>query len=412
MRFYLLILLYALTNSLIAQEYTELIIKNKIDHLSTLAREPMVAEHPNGSLFVSGYMNATDSPQLWESKDGGKTWQAVYVGSAKDGAQGNSDVDLFIDKEGNIFLLSMTYTKLPENLDNFDFSTMKGEQITLGVSRDDGKSWDWQFISRGNYDDRPWITATTNGNLHIIWNDGKGVHHRVSKNAGKSWEERPAVNPKGGSSHLVSGPNGRLAVRVSPMSASGFQMDEGVDFIRLSMDQGESWKNVYLPGNRDWNEDFSGIPRWVEPLAFDTNGNLYAMWSEGKEMKLAKSLDNGDNWAEFTISQGQDTTYFPYMVASEQGLLCTWLSGFSENIRHHAAVVNVEEDRIKVQSIDPQKLDIWSRFAMGEYERYTGGEYFPIIPLSNGNIGMVTTIQNSKAGRLGFSWWELELSTF
>ncbi|MEM8901750.1 MAG: sialidase family protein [Bacteroidota bacterium] len=412
MRFYFLVFLYVCTHPLIAQEHTELIIKNKIDHLSSLAREPMVAEHPNGSLFVTGYTNGTDSPQLWESKDGGKNWQAVYVGSAEDGAQGNSDVDLFIDDEGNIFLLSMTYTKLPEDLENFDFSTMKGEQITLGVSRDEGQSWDWQFISRGDYDDRPWITATTNGNLHIIWNDGKGVHHRVSKDAGESWDEMPAVNPKGGSSHMTSGPDGQLAVRVSPMSASGFQMDEGVDLIRLSLDQGESWKDVSLPGNRDWNQDMSGIPRWVEPLAFDTDNTLYAMWSEGSQMKLAKSADNGDSWEEFIISQGQDTTYFPYMVASEQGLLCTWLSGFSENIRHHAAVVNIDEDVVKVHSIDPQKLDIWSRFAVGTYERYTGGEYFPIIPLSNGNIGMVTTIQNAKAERLGFSWWELKLSAF
>ena len=287
MRLYILALLFVLTNYSIAQDHTELIIKHKIDHLSSLAREPMAAEHPNGSLFVTGYTNGTDSPQLWESKDGGKNWQAVYVGTAEDGAQGNSDVDLLIDEAGNIFLLSMTYTKLPEDLDNFDFSTMKGEQITVGVSRDEGQSWDWQFISRGDYDDRPWITATTNGNLHIIWNDGKGVHHRISRDAGESWEERPAVNPQGGSSHMTSGPDGQLAVRVSPMSASGFQMDEGVDLIRLSLDQGESWKDVSLPGTRDWNQDMSGVPRWVEPLAFDAENNLYAMWSEGSQMKLA-----------------------------------------------------------------------------------------------------------------------------
>ena len=68
MRFYFLVFLYACTHSLMAQEHTELIIKNKIDHLSSLAREPMVVEHPNGSLFVTGYTNGTDSPQLWESK--------------------------------------------------------------------------------------------------------------------------------------------------------------------------------------------------------------------------------------------------------------------------------------------------------------------------------------------------------
>lgn len=412
MRVYLLVLLTILIISVQAQDHTELIIVNKIDHLSTLAREPMVAEHPNGSLFVTGYMNGSDSPQLWESRDYGKTWQSVDVGTPDEGAQGNSDVDLYIDSLGNIFLLSMTYTKLPEDISNFDFATMKGEQIIIGVSRDEGKSWDWEVISQRDYDDRPWITASSNGDMHIIWNDGKGVHYASSKDAGKSWQRQPDVHSKGGSSFLASGPHGQLAVRVSPMSASGFQMDKGVDFIRLSLDEGKSWQDVALPGNRDWSEDFSGIPRWVEPVAFDREDNLYAMWSEGKEMKLAMSTDYGESWQEYVISHTQDTTYYPYMVMSKQGLLCTWTSGFNEHIRHYAAVVKMDVTNVKVYTVDPLKLDMWSRFSVGEYQRSTGGEYFPIISLANGNIGMVTTIQNSQANRVGFSWWELRLSEF
>ena len=98
------------------------------------------------------------------------------------------------------------------------------------------------------------------------------------------------------------------------------------------------------------------------------------------------------------------------MKASTHGLLCTWVSDFKNDIRHHAAVVKLDGEKVKPFKIEPQKLDAWSRFDIGEYTRGTGGEYFPVIPLSIGNIGMVTTIQNSRKGRYVFTWWELDLN--
>ncbi|MEN1786293.1 MAG: sialidase family protein [Bacteroidota bacterium] len=396
----------------IAQSHTELIVKNKIDHITTLAREPMVCEHTNGALFVTGYSNASDSPQLWKSNDLGKTWEKVNVGSTAEGAIGNSDVDLFIDKKGNIYLLSMTYTKFPENLEGFDFSSMKGSRITVGVSKDEGKHWTWQTISNKDYDDRPWISATTDGTLHIIWNDGKGVHHVTSKDEGETWQSQPDINEKGGSSFLASGYHKQLAVRVAPLSASAFKMDEGIDLVRLSLDNGKTWQDVDIPGNRTWSQNLSGIPRWVEPMVWDKDDKLYLLWSEGKSLHLGITRDNGSSWEAHRVVQSNDTLYFPYMKMSKQGLLCTWVSGFKNDIKHHAAVLEVADGVIHTHAISPQKTDIWSRFAIGDYQRATGGEYFPIIPLSNGNIGMVTTIQNSKANRTGFTWWELLLHKF
>jgi len=394
----------------VAQVNTELIVKNKIDHITSLAREPMVCQHPNGTLFVSGYRNGSDSPQLWESINEGKTWQKVDVGSTDQGAIGNSDVDLFIDKKGNIYLLSMTFTKLPENLEDFDYSSMKGERIAVGISKDEGQSWNWKTISENDYDDRPWITASTDGTLHVIWNDGKGIHHVESNDEGATWQNRPDISMKGGSSFLANGYHGQLAVRVAPLSASGLTMDEGIDLIRMSLDNGKTWKDVAIPGNRTWTKDFSGVPRWVEPLVFDEKDRLYLLWSEGKTLKLGISYNNGNSWQEDSIINSKDTLYFPYMEVSEQGLLCTWVSGFNENIRYHAAILNIGEDNIQVHTLGPQKIDVW--YGKDKYTRSTAGEYFPIIPLSNGNFGMATTIQNSKANREGFTWWELVLNKF
>ena len=77
-----------------------------------------------------------------------------------------------------------------------------------------------------------------------------------------------------------------------------------------------------------------------------------------------------------------------------------------------AAVLKLAQDEVEVYALESQRLDIWTPFSANGYQRATAGEYFPIIPLANGNIGMVTTIQNSKAGREGFTWWELVLNKF
>jgi len=401
-----LFLLFCFTIQLNAQE---LKIENRVNVLTSLAREPMIVEHPYGALFLAGYKNATDIPQLWKSNDFGETWETVDVGTYEEGAQGNSDVDLFIDGEGNIFFLSMTFTKVPEeDMENFDFSIMQGKQITIGVSRDIGQTWEWQNISKDDYDDRPWIRATTDGNLHIIWNNKKGLHHSISKDKGETWQRQEDIHPKGGSSFMASGPNGQLAVRVAPLSASAFKFDEGIDLIRLSLDNGQSWQDIIPPGKRNWSQNLSnGIPRWVEPIAWDSQNQLYTLWSEGKVLKLGVSANNGENWQEFIVEENLDTLYFPYMTTHKDKILCTWVSGFEENTRHNAAVIQLDGDNLEVMKLSPQKLDIWTRFDIGENELSTGGEYFPIIPLSNGNFGMATTIQNRKDERFGFTWWEL-----
>ncbi len=141
-------------------------------------------------------------------------------------------------------------------------------------------------------------------------------------------------------------------------------------------------------------------------------GNLYTLWSEGTVLKLGISANNGENWREEIISEGGQMAYFPYLEPMGNSLLCTWVSGFEEDIRHHAAALSITDNEVFVHELQPQKLDIWSRFVAEEYQRTNGGEYFPIIPLSNGNIGMATPVQNKNGNRLGFTWWELELNEF
>ena len=73
-----------------------------------IAREPMLVEHPGGVLFVAGYGMAArptnvETPNLWKSTDGGKAWTRVDVGTAVQGALGNSDVDLAVAGDGTLY---------------------------------------------------------------------------------------------------------------------------------------------------------------------------------------------------------------------------------------------------------------------------------------------------------------------
>ncbi len=385
----------------------KLIIEEKVDQLGSLAREPMLAEHPNGDLYVTGYKNTTESPQLWKSTDSGKTWTTVDVGSKDQGADGNSDVDLVIDEEGNIYFLTMRYTTVPADTTGFDWSSMKGEHIAVGISQDEGSSWEWTYLSQNDYDDRPWIEIASDGSAHVIWNDGKGVHYVSSNDLGKTWSQRRAISSKGGSSHLAAGPNGKIAVRVSPSSASGFVFDEGLDLLILSMDYGSTWNEVELPGERDWSSVFGqGTPRWVEPIEWDEKGNLYYLWSEGKQLNLSVSYNDGKDWKTFPLTHSQKLIYYPYLNVANGEISCTWISGNGNELTHHAGIAIIQGEQAYLSELEPLTLtDIKMR--RGGDDLGDGGEYFPIMQLSNGDYGMVTTIQNYSDNRLGFTWWKL-----
>ena len=86
-----------------------LIVEEPVHYTGSLAREPMIVEHPSGSLFVTGYNNKSVSPQLWRSENGGATWEPVNVGTPAEGADGDSCVDLAIGPDGTIYFMAMEY---------------------------------------------------------------------------------------------------------------------------------------------------------------------------------------------------------------------------------------------------------------------------------------------------------------
>ena len=245
-----------------------LVLAQRVAQVDTEAAEPMIVEHPNGTLFVAGiggpwprdseyYANRAhwDSllrDRLWKSRDHGTTWTSVDLGPSARSVIGNSDVDLAAAPDGTLYLASMTWAD----------SVHEGQRIAIGVSHDAGATWSWKVLSDHRFDDRPWVVVAPDGSAHVIWNDGKGVQHVVSHDNGRTWSTPSRVHESGGSSHLAVGPHGELAVRLIPWSASHNYLNPGVDLIAVSTDGGTHWKTWRAPGERDWGTWAPGAAHW------------------------------------------------------------------------------------------------------------------------------------------------------
>lgn len=217
--------------------FSSLVLLQRVDHVDEAAREPAIVEHPDGTLFVTGYGSPEGErpqtvPRLWKSADHGASWSRVNVGGENDGALANSDVSLAVALDGTIYFTSM----------QFDMKVLEGVHIVIGVSKDAGQTWQWKMLSKKRYDDRPWVAVAPDGTAHVIWNDGSGVYHTASHDRGSTWSDPQIVHPDAGSSYLTVGPHGEVAVRLAPISASGNKYSEGIDLIAISSDGGTTWE--------------------------------------------------------------------------------------------------------------------------------------------------------------------------
>lgn len=372
-----------------------LALVDQVPHYGTRTREPMVVQHPNGTLFVAGYAVSTQA--VWKSQDLGKTWAPVTFGPNAAGLLGNSDTDLAVAADGTLYFASMT----------FDRATSEGRQIAVAVSRDAGATWVWSAVSKGRFDDRPWLKVAPDGTVQLIWNDGSGVQHRISRDRGATWITMPRISARGGSSHLALGPEGQLAVRVAPVSASGNRYDPDIDMIRVSTDAGATWQTRPVPGHPTWSA--TDLSRWVEPLAWDARGALFAAWTERTAVWLARSTDQGATWNTWQLAGGTADAYYPFLVAQKDGeIAVTWHAGKGDALRWFAARVTLPYDAKAPRSriSKAQQLDAFywpaDQPAVAPI-RSSAGEYLAAIFLRDGGLGVVTPVQSKPHD--GFSWW-------
>ena len=379
----------------------------------------MLVEQADGTLFLAGYAGGVYAgntgvqqvvPRLWRSMDHGSTWSAVGVGTEADGAIGNSDVDLAVAPDGTLYFATM----------GFDRKSNEGTHIAVGVGENSGQAWHWTTLSKKRFDDRPWIAVTPDGAAHVVWNDGAGVYYSVSKDHGATWSAPHTLEHGGGSSHFTAGPNGELAVRITPISASGNRFSEETDLVAVSTDGGVTWRARRVPGQRNWVPVEGATPRWVEPLAWDARGSLFLLWTEASGVWVAQSVDRGESWRSWRITEtaGDDLAYFPYLVARGQGeLAATWFSGAGASLRWRACSILISgpDPQPRVACSSPLTADSWAPGpfpAAADQVRSPAGEYLPVVILRSGDLAVASPIQNAQQNRYGFAFWRFKGPAF
>lgn len=388
-----------------------LALVQRVEHVDTLAREAMVVERRDGTLFVAGYggvvpggrsdASGGNRSRLWRSTDHGATWSQVDPGPDAADKIGNSDVDLALAPDGTLYFASMLFVR------------GEGRRIAVGVTRDGGASWTWTVVSEHRFDDRPWVKVAPDGAAHVIWNDGSGVYHVASRDHGATWSQAARLYDHGGSSHLAVGPQGELAVRITPASASYRTFDPDVNLIAVSTDGGESWRTSPAPNRAQWAPPRAPevLPRWVEPLAWDGAGRLYSLWTDTMGVWLARSNDRGGTWSTWRIVEDRGPAYYPYLVARGDGdLAATWMSGTGDALHWELAhiVAGRDTDSPRVVRSAPQELKTFgSPDSTGKRRHGTGGEYIGLTFLRDGGIGVATAL-NDLPDHVGFTWWRFQ----
>jgi hypothetical protein len=426
-----------------------LVLATRVDRLGFEAFEPMIAQDRGGTLFIAGqggrwssdseyaanrsYWDSQWRARLWMSRNHGANWTQVALGSSAAGDIGNSDVDLAVAPDGTLYFASMKW----------DDSVREGRAMAVGVSHDAGATWAWTKLSTRRFDDRPWVVVAPDGTAHLIWNDDQGVQYVVSRDRGKTWSSPARIYDHAGSSHFAVGPRGELAVRLIPWSASHNFLNPGADLIAISTDAGSHWKTQRAPGDREWGtwaagaghgigsdgvQQFSDmdkakhrccsgqdVPRWIEPLAWDAKGRLYSLWTERAGVWLARSADRGTTWNIWQIAKTSSPGFFPYLVARGDGeLAATWHSGKGDALRWQAATIKVGSGASAPRVAESPLLKL-ATFNWGDSARPSGverepaGEYLPVTFLRGGGIGIATPIQDTRAGRVGFTYWRFDV---
>ncbi len=200
-------------------------------------------------------------------------------------------------------------------------------------------------------------------------------------------------------------------MRVTPSFAGGYKFDAAADFIVVSTDGGSTWQNRSPPGYRDWspNGTDGSIPRWVEPVAWDSKGRLYSLWTNFKGVWLAQSVDAGITWRTWRVADIGALSYFPYLTAQGTGeLAATWFSGAGEALQWHLARIRIGDREVQPRVVQISRLitDSWIAGTQSSSPvRDTAGEYLSVLFLRNGDLAVVSPIQNPKAKQFGFSFW-------
>jgi hypothetical protein len=300
--------------------FTDDILLSTDDSIYSHHVEPTIAIGDDGTIYA-GWKNADGHNTggirvaFSKSKNNGRTWTDPYYMPYFAGFLTGQSDPWMVFSDGNLYYAYLEYSLTATPL----------SQITVAKTIDKGASWDIVSGTYGLYfADKETMTADSNGNLYIVYDDvdmGSGdVYVRITQSTdyGASFSEQSTIVDS------VSTPTDH----VGPYVTTDSQDNVYVAWLRSTS---EKWGDVYLAKSEDQGLTFStpidinpirengtfttspdGRPEKVTlpVIRFDQNDRLYTIWSELGEddgswgIFLRYTDDFGENWSDrYQINQ-------------------------------------------------------------------------------------------------------------
>lgn len=295
--------------------------------------EPRAAFDPLGNIYVASIQGVPAGTDVWKSQDGGQTF--TYLGQP-DGAQaaaalgtrgfgvGGGDEDLSVGSSGNAYVSSLWLGA-----------------ITQSTSFDGGATWSVNPVASDiPANDRQWVAAFGGSTLYLTYKQlGVLLDGTVSLFVAKSFD--------GGLTfpQIVQVTTPELGVQ--PGTEGNIAVDPNNGYVYLVF-VGSNANQLYLARSTNGGQSFilklifqaaSGVSlgNVFPALAVDRGGNLHAVFSDGKNVFLTSSQDQGADWTlPVRVNNGVDTktTLFPWVDAGDAGKVdIVWLgTGAASNM--------------------------------------------------------------------------------
>ncbi|MEA3190252.1 MAG: repeat-like domain [Thermoplasmata archaeon] len=260
--------------------------------------EPQLEVAGDGTVWASAVCCIGQSPPIWTSRDGGKTFQTLEAGTSQGIARDAFGIegDFAIDDAGDVYFFDIAVG-----------STWFSRYSATGELEFQG-AWPVEPIV-----DRPWVRAGAPGQVWIAYNTGSATRVYGSTDGGETWDATARGSFPCGLGNLGQGPQrDDLAV----VASCG-------DTIRLwrSLDGGTTWSDdepLPLPDT----ERPGGWDIQIPPVV-DEAGNLYVAFVHSLDPKttdlfLARQRPDGSWLPTVALGAPGDNT-LPWPAAGRAG---------------------------------------------------------------------------------------------
>jgi hypothetical protein len=257
------------------------------------------------------------------SSDGGTTWGPAQrlCGSC---GKGEYDVTLAVTTSGTVYS-----------------TFMQGNHIQFTQSANHGSSWSAPIqISRGTWADKPWMTASANGqDVYCWWSSHGNVDVVESHDSGATWaapvqitnESNIYYYPNGGT--VLSNGTAVMAASEYPEKGNNTKLTGPINIVTFRSSNGGSTWTWSVVDTLNTGATFATSS--VSTVASDANGTLLLLYSgslsvgaNGK-VYVRRSTDSGATWSartEMTTSAGgADATSVAAAGKATNQFVITWV---------------------------------------------------------------------------------------